>query len=157
MTIRKGALYILCLSISFISCKKNDNAANTVEIRDRAEQQIIDNDSIIGYLQSHYYNSSEFGVLNPNPRLMDLIITALPEDGVLPDPDNNTLLMDAVQKISVVYASTDYDFYVLKLNQGGGDSPAFADTVRVSYEGSLLDDRVFDSTVTPIDFNLLSP
>ena len=115
MRIRKIALYILVISLGFIACKKND-VPTAVPDRDRGEQQIIDNDSIIGYLETHYYNSSAFGASNLNPSLMDLEISALPEDGVLPDPDNNTLLINAVETISTVFAETDYVFYILKLN-----------------------------------------
>ena len=154
MRIRKIGLYILVISLGFIACKKND-VPTAVPDRDRGEQQIIDNDSILGYLETHYYNSSAFGASNLNPSLMDLEISALPEDGVLPDPDNNTLLINAVETISTVFAETDYVFYILKLNQGGGDSPKFCDRVRVNYEGSLLNDNLFDSTVNPVTFDLL--
>jgi FKBP-type peptidyl-prolyl cis-trans isomerase FkpA len=156
MRIRKIALYILCASIGFVACKKNDTPTTVVEERDRAEQQIVDNDSIIGYLETHYYNSSDFGASNPNPSINDLIISELPEDGILPDPDNNTLLIDAVETKTTVYADTDYEFYILKLNQGGGESPSFADKVRVNYEGRLLDETIFDNTVNPVTFDLLS-
>lgn len=156
MRIRKIALCILCTLIGFVACKKNDTSTTVVEERDRVEQQIIDNDSIIGYLETHYYNSSAFGESNPNPSINDLIITELPEDGILPDPDNNTLLIDAVETKTAVYQDTDYEFYILKLNQGGGDSPTFADRVRVNYEGRLLDETIFDNTVNPVDFDLLS-
>jgi FKBP-type peptidyl-prolyl cis-trans isomerase FkpA len=152
MRIRKIALYILCISIGFTACKKNDTP-KTVEDRDRTEQQIIDNDSIIGYLETHYYNSADFGVSNPNPSLNDLVITELPEGETV--PVGNTLLIDAVETKSVVFAETDYEFYILKLNQGGGDSPTFADRVRVNYEGRLLNETIFDSTSNPVTFDLL--
>lgn len=155
MRIRKIALYILCTLIGFTACKKND-VSTVIEARDRTEQQIIDNDSIIGYLETHYYNASDFGVSNPNPSINDLVITELPEDGILPDPSNNSLLIDAVETVSVVFAETDYDYYILKLNQGGGDSPTFADKVRVNYEGRLLNETIFDSTTNPVTFDLLS-
>lgn len=155
MKIRKIALYLFCMVLGFTACKKND-VPTEIEERDRTEQQIIDNDSIIGYLETHYYNSSAFGASNPNPSLMDLVISELPEDGILPDPSNNTLLIDDVEKIDAVNGDIDYELYILKLNQGGGDSPEFSDKVRVIYEGSLLDDSVFDSAVNPVTFDLLS-
>lgn len=156
MRIRKVTLYILCLTLGFLSCKKsNTPATTTVVIRDRGEQQILDNDSIIGYLETHYYNSGTF-VTYPGSGLDSLVISKLPESGVLPNPDKNTLLMDAVETKTTVYADTDYEFYILKLNQGGGNSPSFADKVRVIYEGSLLNDVVFDSgLIVPSDFDLV--
>jgi len=154
MRIRKIALFILGLSVGFLSCKKDSNSSSTVEERDRAEQQIIDNDSIVGYLETHYYNSSEFGASNTNPSLNDLVITELVEGETV--PDGHTLLKDAVETKSVVFSETDYEFYILKLNLGGGDSPTFADKVRVNYEGRLLDETIFDNTINPVTFDLLS-
>lgn len=157
MKIEKLALYILCVIVGFISCKKDDdNAVIEVEQRDRTEQQIVDNDSIIGYLETHYYNAGAFQS-NPDPSIADLIITKLPEDGVLPDPDNNKLLIEAVEEPkTVVFEETNYEFYILKLNQGTGPAPTFADNVRLTYEGMLLDDTVFDDAVTPIVFDLVT-
>jgi len=153
----KVALLILCLLVGFLSCNKDDGNGGTtvVEVRDRAEQQIADNDSIVAYLETHYYNASAF-VSNLDSSISDLIISELPESGVLPDPTNNALLMSAVETKTVVFADTDYQFYILRLNDGGGDSPTFADTVRVNYEGFTLDSEVFDSAVTPVDFDLTS-
>ncbi|SFZ95079.1 hypothetical protein SAMN05428642_1079 [Flaviramulus basaltis] len=155
---RKGkvALLILCLIVGFLSCNKDDGGGTTVvEIRDRAEQQIVDNDSIIGYLETHYYNSSAFDASNTNPNTKDLVISKLEEGEVL--EDGNTLLIDAVETKTAVYAETNYTFYILKLNQGGGeDMPKFADQVRVKYEGFTLDNEIFDSAITPVSFDLTS-
>ena len=46
---------------------------------------------------------------------------------------------------------------MLKVNQGGSEhSPNFSDKVRVSYEGLLTDNTVFDSSPFPVDFDLTS-
>jgi len=49
-----------------VSCNKDDEGDDFVEVpvRDRAEQQVTDNDSIIGYLETHYYNSDAINALN---------------------------------------------------------------------------------------------
>ena len=156
MKIKYYLLMILVLGTVLVACNKDDGpeGETAVPVKDRAEQQVIDNDSLIGYLETHYYNSSAF-VSNPDPSLSDLIITELPEDGILPDPTNNTILIDAIEERSTVFEETDYKFYILKLNQGGGDTPSFADLIRVTYEGFLLDDTVFDSAVTPVDFDMV--
>lgn len=157
---RKGkiALSILCLTIGFLSCNKDDDGGSftEVEIRDRSEQQLKDKDSLVKYLNGHYYNSSAFES-NPNANTSDLIISALPSDGIVPDPANNTLLMDDVELKKVTFAETDYEFYILNLNPtAGGESPKFSDQIRVNYEGFTLDNQVFDSAVTPVDFDLIS-
>ena len=164
LKLEKVSLFILCLTIGFVSCKKDDDAnePTPVEIRDREEQQEVDNDSIIKYFKSHYYNSSAF-VDNPDPSINDLVISKLPESGELPDPDNNTLLWDALEeengpliKKSLIYAETNYEIYYLVLNEGGGKAPKFCDDVLVTYEGFKLNDDVFDSAVTPTEQDLLN-
>ena len=76
---------------------------------------------------------------------------------MLPEPDVNTLLIDLVETHTTTYNDVEYEFYVLKLNQGGGENtPNFSDKVRVSYEGNLTDNTVFDNSYTPADFDLTS-
>jgi hypothetical protein len=155
----KLSLLLLLVTLFVISCKKDDDGDEfiTIEIRDRAEQQLADKDSIAKYFDTHYYNSQELESI-PNPSVSDIIITRF-ADGETVAPDGHTKLSDpgVVQTKSVVFADTDYEFYVLELNQGGGSkSPKFSDNVLVSYEGFKLDDVVFDSAVTPVEFDLLS-
>ena len=80
-----------------------------------------------------------------------------PEDGELPNSSENSLLIDVVETLTTTYFDVEYEFYILKLNQGGSEySPNFSDKVRVSYEGDLMDNTVFDSSSTPVDFDLTS-
>ena len=156
MKIEKVALFILCLTLGFVSCNKDDDGDTftEVEVRDRTEQQVIDNDSIVGYLETHYYNSADF-VGNANPSIADLVITELLEGETL--PVGSTMLDVAVgDSKKVTFSKTAYEFYVLDLNPNAtGASPSFADEVRVRYEGFELDGDVFDSAVTPVDFDLI--
>ena len=121
---------------------------------DRTEQQVIDNDSLVGYLQTHYINET---ILSNNPSISfeNIEINELPEDGELPNPDQNSLLIDLVETFTTTYFDVEYEYYVLRINQGGSEvSPNFSDKVRVSYEGSLMDDTIFDSSISPVDFDL---
>ena len=158
MKLRKIALMTLCLVTCFLSCNKDDDSAPPpVEIRDRDEQQEKDKDSLLKYFATHYYNSSEFEAI-ANPTIGDLKITKL-EDGETVAPDGSTLLEVAMgaklETKTVVFADTEYEYYILRLKQGGGtESPTFADNVVVKYEGFTLDDEVFDSAVNPIAFDL---
>lgn len=154
MKIRVVTLLILISIIGFMSCNNDDDGdLVVVEIRDRTEQQVADNDSILKYLNNHYYNSSDF-TDSTLANIDDLVITELLENQTL--PVGHTMLIDAVGlPKEIVYQETDYEMYILNLNTGGGtDSPTFADDVRVRYEGFLLDNTVFDSAVTPVDFDL---
>ena len=142
------------LVIGFSCDPDDDNGITEVPEADRTEQQVIDNDSLVAYLQTHYI--SELLVLNnSNITLNEIEINELPEDGELPNPDENSLLIDLVDTFTTTYFDVEYEYYVLKINQGGSDvSPNFSDKVRVSYEGNLMDDTVFDSSASPVDFDL---
>ena len=71
-------------------------------------------------------------------------------------PPNTSLLMDAVEVKSTTYLEVDYEYYILKIKQGEGESsPNFCDKVRVNYSGSLTDGSVFDGTTTPVVFDLV--
>ncbi|NRR93411.1 hypothetical protein HSX10_17695 [Winogradskyella undariae] len=75
-------------------------------------------------------------------------------------PTGNTLLIDAVETKTTIYLEADYNYYILRLNQGDGDSPYFTDIVSVKYEGISINqaldgnNKSFDSSVLPALFNL---
>ena len=156
MKLRKIVLMTLGLTTCFLSCNKDDEAPPIViEIRDRAEQQVADKDSLLDYLATHYYNSSEFDAI-AYPTIADLKITELVAGTNV--PSDATLLKDAtnLETKEVVYAETDYEYYILRLKQGNGTkSPMFADNVVVKYEGFTLSDAIFDSAVSPTSFDLV--
>ncbi len=158
MKIRKITLYILCTIVVFVSCNNDDGGLDAIEvpIADRTEQQIIDKDSLLGYLNTHYYNSSVF-IGNTNPSINDLVITELVSGESV--PVDHTLLIDAVEIKNTIFKDVDkdvdYEYYILRLNQGGGDSkPNFPDNIRIIFSGNLLDEFIFDSSVNPVDFDL---
>ena len=162
--ILKLSLFLLALTTVFISCKDDESVSGSTFVEaDRTEQQELDNTEILAYLDSHYYNSSFFET-GSNHKYTDIIIEELVEEnGVLEEvPDGHTLLMTAVETRTTTYLETDYEYYVLNINQGGGDSPKFTDFLRVKYEGSSINDEiggeedVFDSAITPADLNLQS-
>jgi hypothetical protein len=165
MKIKNYILLTLIILLSFSACRNDDDddGVIVVPIRDRAEQQIIDNDSLLGYFATHYYNFIDFET-NNDPNMSQLIISELPKDEQgnyldLPDPGNNTLLEDVVVTRETVWEETDYKYYILKLNEGGtteSASPHFCDNIRVNFSGNLMDEEVFDSTVNPITTDLLS-
>ena len=155
----KFKLYILLITILLLgfSCgDDDDDGIIEVPEADRTEQQVIDNDSLVSYLQSHYVDASLFSN-NPTISFTEININQLPDDGELPNPNQNSLLIDIVETLTTTYFDVEYEYYILKINQGGSEnSPNFSDKVRVSYEGTLMDDTVFDSSSTPVDFDLTS-
>ena len=156
MKFKPYILLITILLLGFSCGDDDDDGIVEVPEADRTEQQVIDNDSLVSFLQSHYVDES---LLTNNPTILfnEIEINQLPEDGELPNPDQNSLLIDMVETLTTTYFDVEYEYYILKINQGGSEnSPNFSDKVRVSYEGTLMDDTVFDSSSTPVDFDLTS-
>jgi hypothetical protein len=148
----------LVVVIAIWACSNDDDNISLVPDRDRTEQQAADRDSLLTYLNTHYYNSGELteGV---DHSIDDIVIVeaALDENLEPIVPPGNTLLIDAVEIKETVYEEATYEYYILKINQGGGSmSPNFSDKVRVVYEGSLVTDAsVFDRAPTPQEFDLV--
>lgn len=152
----RNSLVIFILSIvTFVACKEDDPTFIPVPDRDRTEQQIVDRDSLIGYLETHYYNSGDLAGVGVDYTLDDVVITELPQDEngnylALPDPDNNTLLIDAVDTYTTTYQEADYEYYILQIAEGESDyNPNFTDLIELVYSGNLMDEEVFDSAVNP--------
>lgn len=164
MKLKTYVLSTLCFLVLLSSCKKDDDDT-IVQIpeRDRTEQQVADLDSLKGYLQSHYYNRATFEQPGDHT-ISELIISELPKDASgnyqsMPDPENNQLLSEAVNidnPKTTTYLDTEYQYYILELNEGGGENPNFSDKVRLNYNGFLPDGTSFDGTVTPTDFDLMN-
>ena len=57
---------------------------------------------------------------------------------------------NAIGNQQLTYLDVEYDYYILKINQGTttAQSPRFCDKVRVNYSGSLMDGTNFDRTNT---------
>ncbi|WP_225034585.1 FKBP-type peptidyl-prolyl cis-trans isomerase [Winogradskyella sp. SM1960] len=156
--ILKSSLLLMLLFIVVVSCN-NDDDGDTVTFveEDRTEQQAKDKDSLVAYLTSHYYNSGFFET-GSNFKYTDIVITPLEEGEEV--PENHTLLMSAVEERTTTHLGASYEYYILNLFEGEGDSPNFTDLILVRYSGSSVNDaldgnyEVFDSTVTPVGIPL---
>ena len=68
MRLTKLFILMVLTSISIISCKKDDDDdAEVVPVRDRGEQAIEDDEALIAYLQTHFYNEENYskGISTP--------------------------------------------------------------------------------------------
>lgn len=156
MKIRNYLSLVALLFIVVVACSPDDPEVSLVPDRDRTEQQATDKVLLLEYLDTHYYNSQTLSEM-VNPSVQDIIITQLGDGATV--PDGHTLLANSsnLVTLSSEFEGATYEYYVLKINQGGGEkSPNFTDRVRAIYEGSLISDSsVFDSAVSPVDFNLV--
>ena len=163
MKLKTYVLSTLCFLALLSSCNKDDdNSIDLIPERDRTEQQVADFDSLQKYLNTHYYNRATF--LEPGDHsISELIIKELPKDDNgnyldIPDPDNNQMLSVAVDidnPKTTKYLDVDYQYYVLVLNEGGGENPHLSDKVRLNYNGSLQNGKSFDNSVTPVEMELV--
>ncbi len=144
---------MICLTAFVVfSCnKEDDDSPEIIPPRDRGEQAIEDDQALIEYLSTHFYNYEEFE--NPDEDF-DYVVRfdtiADENQGKTPIIDSDKLLTKTVN-----YRGVDQQLYVLVAREGAGEKPSFADSTLVSYQGELLDGSVFDSRLkTPTWFNL---
>ena len=76
------------LTFCFISCKKDDSPINSIPANDYLDQHNIDNDSIIDFMQNHFYNYDDYVNLSPGDG-PELII-----DSIKGDNSNKTPIYD---------------------------------------------------------------
>ena len=134
------------------SCDKNDDdGVETVPPRDRGEVALEDDQTLIDYLSTHFYNYEEFE--NP-PENFDYVVRLDTIDGE--NADKTPIIeSDKLVTKTVNYQGVDQQLYILKVREGEGESPKFTDSVYVAYQGKLLEDVVFNNNLkSPVWFNL---
>ena len=143
---------VLCLCVSF-SCKKDD--VEQEPIRDLAAQHTADNDSLVQYLQHHFYNYEDF-LSAPDDYSLAIELDTLAGENADKIP-----LYDQVSSKEVVITNSEGDevshtMYYLVARQGTGQAPTVADSTYVAYEGNLLNGDVFDKKEFPVWFDLFN-
>ncbi|NQV77411.1 MAG: FKBP-type peptidyl-prolyl cis-trans isomerase [Lutibacter sp.] len=127
----ENLFFILAITLVIFSCKKDDNS---VETFDEAAQALLDDETLIDYLQTHYLND---------------------DGGIWTIKNGETPLIDRVQvQNGIVKNDISYKLYYLTQQEGVTDSPYRSDSVLTTYTGMLLDSTVFDSRSTLTWFSL---
>ena len=83
-----------------LSCNKDDD--NTVEIRDRSDQVVLDEQTIEEYLRTHYYNYEDFS--NPNSFEVDMKVRI---DTITDSTSDRTPLFDQVNVKTINVEDSD--------------------------------------------------
>ena len=137
------------------SCKTNnedDVNIQEVVIRDAAVQSVEDDNKIIAYLESHYYNYEEFQS-SPEDYSIKIRIDTLSGLNI-----GKTPLIDMVSVQDLTVKQDDIDIphklYYLIAREGSFSNPTNIDSTYVTYKGSLIDGSVFDSRDLPLWFDL---
>ena len=143
--------------VVIMSCNNDDDNSPTIEIRDRAEQQIEDEALWQEYFATHYYNESFFDQAT-DFKISDLIISMLGDNDDV--PEGHILLKNSAKldSLSIIHEETDYKLYILRLNNGGKSTTTnFSDQITLNYRGNVPDvSEAFDSTSNPVRFDLLN-
>jgi hypothetical protein len=115
----KIILFILTLGLLINACKDDDDTVTYTP----EEQSVMDNDSIVKYLETHYLNADG-----------DLEVI----------DDGQTPLIDIVDVEIVVEDDVTYKLYYLIQEEGTQIRPTPIDSVLVTYTGITLYDYVFE-------------
>jgi FKBP-type peptidyl-prolyl cis-trans isomerase len=133
------------------ACKKDDSIdVQIVPPRDQAEQYAVDNDSIVEFLQTHFYNYEAFENASSNPDFDFEIVY----DTIAGANADKTPLFDQVQIKVVKTDEVDFNLYYLNPVVGNGPQIQVTDSTLVTYTGRLLDNTQFDQSPNPIWFDL---
>jgi len=147
----KNILVTTLIIISFLSsCKKEDDVE---PLRDVQEQSIADDQSIEDFLSSHFYNYEDFSDPDYDG---GIVFDTLQNENASKTPLINQVRKEVISVITSDGSFIDHNLYYLIAREGTGISPATVDSTYLSYEGLLLDKNVFDSSSTPVWFDLTS-
>ena len=145
---------MICLTAFLVfSCDKEDDSPEVVPPRDRGEQAIEDDQALIDYLSTHFYNYEEFE--NPAEDF-DYVVRL---DTIAGENQDKTPIIESEKLVTktVNFQGVDQQLYVLVEREGAGAKPTFADSTYTSYRGELLNQNVFDSRLkSPLWFSLTS-
>lgn len=133
----------------FFSCKKDDTNITNIPLEDLSQQYTIENDSIIQFMKSHFFNYDDFNDLSPNDS-PEIVF-----DSIIGDNIDKTPIYDQVSTLQISVKDADdnlvnHNLYYHIIREGIGENPTVADSVFVSYKGLLLDGVSFDTRKNPI-------
>lgn len=133
----------------FFSCKKDDTNITNIPLEDLSQQYTLENDSIIQFMKSHFFNYDDFNDLSPNDS-PEIVF-----DSIIGDNLDKTPIYDQVSTLQISVKDADdnlvnHNLYYHIIREGIGENPTVADSVFVSYKGLLLDGVSFDTRKNPI-------
>ena len=154
MKILKSFFGIVCLLVFTTACEEQQRGFREPP-RDYEAQRAVDNDSLLSFLQTRFYNYEAYATAASNEQVTFTI------DTIQGDNANKTPLSDQVEELNFRVkdndgAYVDHTVYVLKIREGVGTAPTAADSVFVAYKGMLLNLSRFDERTNPVWFESLS-
>ncbi|MDA8704375.1 hypothetical protein N9M00_03510, partial [Flavobacteriaceae bacterium] len=127
-----------------------EDTSPTYTIRDYSEQVIVDQDLLESYLKTHTYNYEDFN----NESDVNIKLDTITNN----NSSRLTLFEQAMIKTVDVTNSegqvTSHNLYYIIAREGANENPSVADSVYVSYDGTLIDGNTFDNRKFPIWIDL---
>jgi FKBP-type peptidyl-prolyl cis-trans isomerase FkpA len=149
--ILKKSVLLISTILFITSCSNDDNNVNTIiDLEPVLDQYILENDSIVTYMKTHFYNYEDFQNLASNSSV-DLVI-----DTIAGDNSNKVSIFDQITTFTVDIVDENdeivpHNMYYIINREGNGQNPSVADSVFVSYKGFRpYSDDVFDSKPFPV-------
>jgi hypothetical protein len=149
--ILKKSVLLISTFLFISSCSNDDNNVNTIiDLEPVLDQYILENDSIVTYMKTHFYNYEDFQNLASNSSV-DLVI-----DTIAGDNSNKVSIFDQITTFTLDIVDENeeivpHNMYYVINREGNGQNPSVADSVFVSYKGFRpYSDDVFDSKPFPV-------
>lgn len=144
----KFIFYNFFLILVIYSCSKDSSSIEEIPANDIGPQYVLENDSIVEFLQTHFYNYKDFENLSSN-NTVELLI-----DTISGDNNDKISLFDQVSTLSIDIEDDNnemisHNMYYIINREGNGDSPTVADSVFVAYKGMTLGNTTFDNRKNP--------
>lgn len=146
---KKKLFFLVPVFLLFLQCKKEDTSP-TYTIRDYSEQVIVDQDLLESYLKTHTYNYEDFN----NESDVNIKLDTMSNN------NSSRLTLFEQAKIKTVDVTnsegqvTSHNLYYIIAREGSNENPSVADSVYVSYDGTLIDGNTFDNRKFPIWIDL---
>lgn len=149
MRLTKLVFFTFLSATFFIGCSNDDDTVEEVPLRDRGEQAVEDDAAIIEYMETHFYNYEDFQ--NP-PEGFDYRVRF---DTISAANADKTPIIesDLLETRTFTREDVEQNYYILKIREGEGDKPTFADSTFQNYRGELLNRSTFDNTANPVWFD----
>ena len=146
----KSILSFISIIVLLYSCSgSDDDDISIIPLEPLKDQYVIENDSIIEFMKTHFYNYDDFDNLSSNSSV-ELKIDTIAGDNLDKTPIFDQVTTFTIDLIDENDEVVPHNMYYVINREGTGDNPTVADSVFVSYKGMTLDKTSFDSRKNPI-------
>ena len=146
----RNIAFIFSIIILFYSCSgDDDDEISIIPAEPLLDQYTKENDSIIEFMKTHFYNYEDFTSLSSNSSI-ELVIDTIAGDNLNKTPIFNQVTTLSINLIDENDEVVPHNMYYIINREGSGANPSVADSVFVSYKGLTLGNTSFDNRKNPV-------